>query len=92
MKFKLFSLLFLFSITLLVTAQKSNFNGLSVVTGNIQPEGANFGINLQNELLVMREFDKDAYYDVLYEMKNTTNEYGNITFTLPVLHLLHSIS
>lgn len=63
---------------------QSNFNGLSVITGNLRPEGPDFGITLQNQMIHMRELDTGAVYDVLYEFKNTTNSYGVVQMTQPI--------
>lgn len=61
-----------------------NYNGVSAITGNLKPEGATYGISLQNELIHVRELDTAVLYDVLYEFKNTTTSYGNFTVMQPI--------
>jgi len=83
---KVYSLITVLCIASIISAQtiESNFNGLSVITGNLRPEGPDFGISLQNELIHMRELDTGAVYDILYEFKNTTNNYGVVMMSLPI--------
>ncbi len=64
---------------------KSNFNGLSVNTGNLHPDGPNFGVALTNQLMVVRELDSVVKYDMVYELKNTsTTSYCTVNASMPV--------
>ncbi|MFN3939257.1 MAG: hypothetical protein ACK4IY_01640, partial [Chitinophagales bacterium] len=84
MKILSFAFVFLLSSTFFAQTPESNFNGLSVVTGNLRPEGPDFGITLQNQLINIRELDTGVVYDILYEFKNTTNNYGVVQMTQPI--------
>lgn len=80
-----FFILFILSFfTASSQSQKTNFNGVSALTGNLKPEGQTFGVSLQNELLHIRALDTSVLYDVLYEFKNTSNNYGVLTVTQPI--------
>ncbi|MBK8682891.1 MAG: hypothetical protein IPN31_13505 [Bacteroidetes bacterium] len=83
---KIYSLIIILCVASILSAQtiESNFNGLSVITGNLRPEGPDFGITLQNEMIHMRELDTGAVYDILYEFKNTTTSYGVVMMTQPI--------
>ncbi len=64
---------------------KSNFNGLSVNTGNLHPDGPNFGVTLKNQLMVVRELDSVVKYDMVYELKNTSaTSYCTVNASMPV--------
>jgi hypothetical protein len=75
---------FLFLTGLTMAQAPSNFNGLSVITGNLFPTENNKGINLQNELIQLRELDTSVIYDILYDCKNTTTQYGVMNVTQPI--------
>ena len=85
MTFKHLSRVFLvLAITpLFVNAQESNFNGLSVITGNIYPSDKNMGITIDNELIDIDKMDSSSIYDVLYDMRNTGDQYGVVNITQP---------
>lgn len=53
----------------LFAQNNSNFNGLSISTGNIHPDGPNFGVALQKQLIHVNEFDTLMKCDVIYELK-----------------------
>ncbi len=80
------SLLFILSIlSLSVFAQNaSNYNGLSISTGNIHPDGPNFGVALQKQLIQVREFDTLVKYDILYELKNTSASFCTVNTVMPL--------
>jgi hypothetical protein len=80
----LFSLACILSLSLTYGQGDSNFNGLSVITGNIYPTEANKGIRIQNELMQLRELDTSVIYDILYDCKNTGTEYGVVNITQPI--------
>lgn len=77
----LFSVLSAFSALTLVG---QNFNGLSVSTGNLYPDGSNYGVVLQNELIQVQELDTVAKYDVVYEFKNNTSTFATVTAAMPL--------
>jgi hypothetical protein len=64
--------------------ETSNFNGLSVITGNIYPSDKHMGITIQNELIHMRGLDTSSLYDILYDMRNTGDQYGVVNITQPM--------
>ena len=80
------SLFIIFSIiSISVFAQnKSNFNGMSISTGNIHPDGSNFGVALQKQLIHVREFDSLVKYDVIYELKNSTTSFCTVNTVMPL--------
>lgn len=63
---------------------KSYFNGMSISTGNMHPESANFGVALQNEMLQVRQFDSLVKYDVVYELKNTAASFSTVNVSIPL--------
>ena len=67
-----------------IAQNKSYFNGLSVSSGNLHPEGPNFGVTLQNELLDVRELDSIVKYDMVYDLKNTSASYCTVNASIPV--------
>ncbi len=62
----------------------NNFDGFSLSAGNLHPDGSNFGVALQNELIRVRQFDSVAKYDVIYELKNTTNSFCTVNTVMPI--------
>ena len=68
----------------LFAQNNSNFNGLSISTGNIHPDGPNFGVALQKQLIHVREFDTLVKYDVIYELKNTTSSFCTVNTVMPL--------
>ncbi|MBC8172620.1 MAG: hypothetical protein H7X71_01830 [Chitinophagales bacterium] len=62
----------------------SHFNGASSIAGNLKPDGQTFGISLQNEMIHIRALDSSVLYDVLYEFKNTTANYGVVNVMQPI--------
>lgn len=67
-----------------MTLAAQNFNGLSVSTGNMYPDGSNYGVVLQNELIQVQQLDTTVKYDVVYEFKNNTSTFATVTAALPV--------
>ncbi|HMZ88973.1 MAG TPA: hypothetical protein PLM90_06080, partial [Chitinophagales bacterium] len=67
-----------------LTLAAQNFNGLSVSTGNMYPDGSNYGVVLQNELIQVQQLDTTVKYDVVYEFKNNTSTFATVTAALPV--------
>lgn len=82
-KNSLFIILSIFSMSLFAQ-NNSNFNGLSISTGNIHPDGPNFGVALQKQLIHVREFDSLVKYDVIYELKNTTSSFCTVNTVMPL--------
>ncbi|MFI5172725.1 MAG: NADase-type glycan-binding domain-containing protein [Chitinophagales bacterium] len=62
----------------------NNFNGFSLSTGNLHPDGSNFGVALQNELIRVRQFDSVAQYDIVYELKNNTSSFCTVNTIMPI--------
>ncbi len=70
--------------TISVFAQRAYFDGMSLSTGNLHPDGSNFGVALQNEMIQVREFDTLVKYDVVYELKNTSTSFCTVNAVLPL--------
>jgi len=66
------------------TQLSPKFNGLSATTGNLHPDGPNYGVTLQNQLIQVRELDSVVKYDIVYEFKNTSAQFCTVNATMPV--------
>lgn len=70
--------------TISVFAQNKPFNGLSVSAGNMHPEGSNYGVVLQNQLLQVVDLGDEVKYDVVYELKNPTANFATVNVVMPL--------